>query len=251
VVLRGNRYVPIHLTDWQARYDLKYYSGKPGWLAGTEEFHRLCADTIRSGSRILEIGAGPSNPTSRFLSKLGELQGIDPDPEVFANDALARAHLLEGETFPIGEDSFDYCVSNYVVEHVRNPAMHIEEVKRVLKPGGAYIFRTPNSFHYVTLVARFTPQWFHAAVSNRARKLPSSAHDPYPTVYAMNSGAAVRRVARSTGMHVELIRYVEKEPSYGRFARPAYVLFMLYERIVNLSDLLARARANLFVVLRK
>jgi SAM-dependent methyltransferase len=181
---------------------------------------------------------------------LGEVHGLDPDPAVLSNDALTNAEILHEGDFPFETASFDYCVSNYVVEHLSRPIQHLVEVKRVLKPGGLYIFRTPNLLHYITLIARLTPHWFHRAVSNRLRGLPSSAHDPYPTVYAMNSGAAVHRAAKLTGMRVELIRYVEKEPSYGKFARPAYLGFMLYERIVNFSDLFAQARANLFVVLR-
>jgi hypothetical protein len=61
----------------------------------------------------------------------------------------------------------------------------------------------------------------------------------------------VRRNARRAGLEVESLEMVEKEPSYGMFARPLFLAFMAYERIVNASGRLAGLRANMFVVLRK
>src|SRR5947208_2909730 len=126
---RGDRTRP----PWQERYEKLFFDRSKGWVDGTEEFHQLCGRTCR-GHRILEIGAGPSNPTSRFLSTLGELHGVDPDPTVAANDALLSAYVLEGDRFPFSDEAFDCCVSNYVCEHIIEPLAHLAEVKRVLKP---------------------------------------------------------------------------------------------------------------------
>jgi SAM-dependent methyltransferase len=235
--------------SWQDRYEKILFSREEGWIDGTEEFHRLCRTTC-FGS-ILEIGPGPSNTTSRFLATLGELHGLDPDPVATTNDALLSASLLEGNRFPFSDEAFDCCVSNYVCEHVADPLMHLAEVKRVLKPGGAYVFRTVNRFHYVGLIASVTPHGFHKAIANRLRALPAGAHQPYPTLYRMNTGGAITNAASVIGLRPDEIRYVEKEPSYGRFSRVAFVLLTGYERLVNSHRLFQRIRANLFVVLRK
>jgi len=237
-------------VDWRDKYDQRFYSTDRGWVDGTREFHTLCARVITPHSRILEIGAGPSNATSRFLATLGTVTGLDPDPDVLSNDALAEATVLRGNRFPFEDRTFDACVSNYVVEHLGNPRDHLVEVRRVLKPGGAYVFRTPNLFHYVAVGARLTPHWVHLALSNRMRGLARTVHEPYPTKYRMNSSKSITLAASAAGFEVELIRYVEKEPTYGRFAKPIYLVLMLYERIVNSSPLFAGVRANLFVVLR-
>ena len=50
--------------SWQTEYLERFYSPARGWVNGTREFHELCAGAIRKGSKILEIGAGPSNRTS-------------------------------------------------------------------------------------------------------------------------------------------------------------------------------------------
>jgi ubiquinone/menaquinone biosynthesis C-methylase UbiE len=118
---------------WQERFIDHFYRGQNGWIDGTEEFHRLCAQLVRPGAAILEIGAGPSNPTSRFLATLGKLHGVDTDPSVQANDALVEASLLQDQRLPFPQETFDCCVSNYVVEHISDPELHLKEVARVLE----------------------------------------------------------------------------------------------------------------------
>jgi SAM-dependent methyltransferase len=236
---------------WQAEYLARFYDPARGWVDGTGEFHQLCASAIKRGSRILELGPGPSNQTSRFLATLGELHGLDPDPDARQNDALAGFELLTGPRYPFPDGSFGACVSNYVVEHVDDAAAHLTEVARVLAPGGAYIFRTPNRWHYVSLFASLTPHWVHELLANRLRGLPEDEHAPYPTRYVLNTRSAIERHAPRAGLRVETLRLVEKEPSYGMAARPLFLAFMAYERAVNATERAAFLRSNLFVVLRK
>jgi ubiquinone/menaquinone biosynthesis C-methylase UbiE len=204
-----------------------------------------------TGERILEIGSGPANQTSRFLSELGELHGVDISSEVLENDALVSASVLDSSTYPMDDESFALCVSNYVLEHVADPDAHFSEVWRVLKPGGAYCFRTPNRYHYVSAVSWLTPHWFHLLVANRLRNRPSDAPDPYPTHYAANTQSDIRRIAAQSGFEVEELVLIEKEPSYGMSSRFLFLTFLAYERLVNSTELAANLRVNIFAVLRK
>jgi SAM-dependent methyltransferase len=237
--------------SWQRVYVDRFYNRSRGWVDGTTEFHALCAAHIRPGSAILEIGAGPSNATSRYLSSLGSVSGVDVDAAVQSNDALTAAHVLDGDVYPFADAAFDACVSDYVLEHIEDPMAHFSEVRRVLRPGGVYVLRTPGRYHYVTLVSRLTPHAFHRAVANRLRHLAADAHDPYPTYYRANSRRALGRAAARSGLRVRELRMVEKEPAYGMAARPLFLGFMLYERVVNASALLAPIRANIFGVLER
>jgi SAM-dependent methyltransferase len=237
--------------SWQQRALDRYYDRSRGFIDGTSEFHLLCASVIPSGARILEIGSGPSNPSSDFLATLGELTGLDVDPDVRGNRALRRSSVFDGGAFPFEDGAFDACVSNYVLEHVPDPLRHLAEVHRVLRPGGPYVFRTPNRYHYVALVSWLTPHWFHTLVANKLRGLPADAHDPYPTVYAINARGAVRRAAAASGLDVELLRMIEKEPSYGMASRLLFFPLLAYERTVNASDAFAGLRSNILAVLRK
>jgi SAM-dependent methyltransferase len=239
---------------WQDAWVDRFYRSRPGWQDGTTEFHELCRACLPPGAarpRILEVGAGPTNDTSAFLATLGELHGLDVDDEVRGNVHLKSAAVVRDDRYPFDDESFDLIVSNYVVEHVRDPVAHLAEIRRTLRRGGKYAFRTPNLVHYVALVSSVLPHAAHGLLANRLRALPEDAHEPWPTVYAMNTPASVRRHAREAGLHVERLDMVEKEPSYGMYARPLFLAFMAYERLVNASGALAPLRANMFVVLAK
>ena len=236
---------------WQQAWTSRFYRSRPGWTDGTVEFFSLCRINLPRGGRILEVGAGPTNATSEFLASLGEVHGVDVSPEVHGNRHLASASLIERGRYPFPDASFDGVVSNYVVEHVEDPRSHLSEIARILRPGGRYVFRTPNLFHYVAIVSRLTSHGAHKLIANRLRDLPADSHEPWPTVYAMNTPTAVERHALSAGFAVESLALIEKEPSYGMYARPLFLAFMAYERIVNATDRLAWLRSNMFVVLRK
>jgi 2-polyprenyl-3-methyl-5-hydroxy-6-metoxy-1,4-benzoquinol methylase len=211
----------------------------------------MCSQHIGMGARILEIGAGPPNLTSEYLASIGEVHGIDIDPDVATNQALQTSTVLKENIYPFENESFDACVSNYVLEHVSDPRAHFGQVKRVLRPGGTYLFRTPNIFHYVAMVSRFTPHSFHKLVANRLRDLPREAHDPYPTVYKANSRRSIAALAAEVGLEIVDLRMVEKEPLYGLSNRVLFMCFLVYERLVNRSEVFAPLRANIFGVLKR
>ena len=235
---------------WQQAY-LDHFYGSPGHVDGTTEFHAMCAAHIPPGAAILEVGAGRSNPTSQYLSSLGRLSGLDIDPAVQSNEYLADAQLLNTKVYPFADSCFDACVSNYVIEHMADPLSHLTEISRILRPGGVYLFRTPNRYHYVSLASRLSPHGFHTAVANRLRNLREDAPDPFPTHYRLNSRQAIHCAAAQAGLRVRELRMVEKEPSYGMASRLLFVTFMLYERVVNSSALLAAFRANIFGLLER
>jgi SAM-dependent methyltransferase len=229
----------------------KYYFSKPGYTGGTKPFFDICASNIPRGSEILEIGSGPSNKTTRTLSKIGSVTGVDIDPEVLNNDACVRAEVFDGLHFPFPDNSFDACVSNWVLEHVADPRTHFNEVARVLRPGGMYCFRTPNLFHYVMLGSRLTPHFLHLNTANRLRGLNADAHDPWRTYYRANSKRRLKSLIQEVGMELNLLRLMEPEPSYGRIHPALFYPMMVYERIVNSSNLLSNLRVVIFGVCTK
>ena len=131
---------------WRDAWMERFYRSRPGWTDGTTDFHALCRAAAPAGAKILEVGAGPTNPTSAFLATLGEVHGLDVDDEVRGNVHLASSGVIEGDRYPFPDAFFDVAVSNYVVEHVGDAAVHLAEIHRVLRPGGRYLFRTPNLF---------------------------------------------------------------------------------------------------------
>jgi SAM-dependent methyltransferase len=229
----------------QALFD-RYYP-RTRFEGGTAPFFRLCRERIPPGAEILEIGAGPSNESSEMLSGIGAVTGLDVDPDVKNNRWLAHAFVFTGGRMPFADQSFDACCSNYVLEHVENPVEHFTEVARVLRPGGVYCFRTPNLFHYVYMSARLMPHSMHLLLANRLRALGQDAHDPYPTWFRSNTPGRLAKLCRAAGLEPPSISLIEPEPSYGRAHALLFYPMMAYERIVNLSNALARFRVTMLV----
>lgn len=231
----------------------KYYKSQPEWKNGTEEFHDLLKKFAGKGeTNVLEIGPGPSNRTSDFLmANTGNLDGLDIDSRAFENTALQRVMIYNGGIFPIKDETYDLVVADYVMEHVEHPEAMLNEILRVLQPEGLFVFRTPNLFHYVNLISMFTPHRFHLFVANRARARSRDSVEPYPVFYRFNSPSAIKRMGNNTGFDILELRLVEKEPSYLKFSKLAFLGGVFYERTVNKAKCLAGLRANIFGVLKK
>lgn len=97
--------------------------------------------------RLLDVGCGNGSFLA-FMKGLGwDVQGVEPDPEA-AEMARSRlqAKVLTGtlENAQLPSDYFDAVTLAHVVEHVHDPVTLLKECRRVLKPGGMVVVRTPN-----------------------------------------------------------------------------------------------------------
>src|SRR5262249_26222911 len=135
-----------------------------------------------------------------------------------------------------------------VAEHLQTPEEVFSEVCRVLKPGGVFILKTPNLFHYMPTVARLTPTSFHRFFNKLRGRKPG---DTLPTRYRCNTASALKRFALLSGLIVEDVEYIEDRPEYLRISIPLYILGILYERVVNTVPGLRGFRLVLIATLRK
>jgi SAM-dependent methyltransferase len=237
---------------WQDEYLDRYYRSRPNYVDGTTEYWGLMRTHAAPDSEVLELGCGPANRTSEFLADtFAAVDGLDIDEACHDNPSLRRAYVYDGKRWPVADESYDAIVANYVLEHVEHPKDLLREIKRVLRPGGVFVFRAPNRWHYVSLASRLTPHRVHEMLANRLRNFSEDAHDPYPTFYRMNSAGALKRLFADEGFVQQEMRSIEKEPFYGLSLKPLFLLFMLYERVVNSTAAFAWARANLLGVFRK
>jgi ubiquinone/menaquinone biosynthesis C-methylase UbiE len=220
---------------------------------GTLFFYGWMRRELPAPFRLLNLGAGPGDrlqspgfPLRDMRSAGGWVDGCDPDAAVMQNHQVDAAVVMnDPETIPFEDCTFDAVCADYVLEHVEHPRSVLTEVVRVLKPGGRFFFRTPNTRHYVSALSRFTPHWVHQHVANRARNLGASAHDPYPTFYRMNTGRSLSRLCRESGFRELELVFFEGEPSYLQFSLLTFMAGVAYERLVNAHARLAFLRANI------
>ena len=121
--------------------------------------HRLTALSGISpldGLDLLDIGCGTGANLPmlrRFAGPAGRVTGIDFSPLAlrFACDhpGLSSARLLQGDAMrlPFRDASFDVVTMFDVLEHIPDHCLALQEVLRVLRPGGRYIFSVPAYQH--------------------------------------------------------------------------------------------------------
>jgi SAM-dependent methyltransferase len=218
-------------------------------LSGTIAFYNWVRQYLQPDAIVLNLGAGPptNDPVRCLKGEAARVIGADIDPCVLRNHELDDAVLVtvDGQ-LPFPDSNFDLVLSDFVFEHVAEPRRLLSEVRRVLKRGGSFFFRTPNRYHYVTAIALMTPHWFHSLVANKARGMTADAHEPWKTFYLLNSRRAIEKEAHECGFEVIELRTYEAEPMYMQFSVPAFLLGVAYERMVNRWKALAAFRANIF-----
>jgi SAM-dependent methyltransferase len=197
----------------------------------------------------LDLGAGAGIVEQmNFKGLAASVCGVDLDPRVVSNPMLDEGRVANADRIPFEDARFDVVFSDNVLEHLEEPLQVFREVARVLKPGGVFLFKTPNKWHYMPTIARLTPHGFHQYV-NRLRG--RAEVDTFPTRYRANCLGDIKRLAGGAGLLVERVERIEGRPEYLRMAWPTYLVGLAYERLVNSTEILAPMRILLVGSLRK
>lgn len=115
---------------------------------GSDEFEKIRRVVLTDASGIvLEIGVGPGHniPLYKNVSKL---YALDPSRELIeiaktrANFSAFSVEFLNAgaESIPLQDHSVDTVVSTWTLCSVSDPKKALNEVKRVLRPQGSFIF---------------------------------------------------------------------------------------------------------------
>lgn len=113
--------------------------------------------------RGLDLGCGDGLLTRILLQEGGarEMVGIDPDPaEAEQAERLgiySAVHAVGGDQVPEPDASFDWVLSNSVLEHIEVIDPVLKEVARLLRPTGQFIFTVPGPGFHVCLRGPLTP----------------------------------------------------------------------------------------------
>jgi ubiquinone/menaquinone biosynthesis C-methylase UbiE len=128
------RFVLPRLIDWAMRRD------------DATRLRRLFVP--KAVGVVLEIGIGSGLNLPFYTSAVTRLYGLDPSGELIElarRRASAMAFPVEffnqgAEQIPLGERSVDTVVVTWSLCSVDDPAVVLTEIRRVLKPGGRFIF---------------------------------------------------------------------------------------------------------------
>jgi len=106
-------------------------------------------------SKILEVGCNVGN-FSQYINKPCEYWGIEP----FENAAkVAKTKLdkilvgfYEEVENEIPDNYFDLVIANDVIEHMKEPWLFLQDIKKKMSPNGSLVLSIPNVRYYSNLI---------------------------------------------------------------------------------------------------
>jgi phosphatidylethanolamine/phosphatidyl-N-methylethanolamine N-methyltransferase len=137
-----NENVEAAYASWASKYDMVFTMVmKPGRLAAAEAVNRL-------GGRVLDVGVGTGLELPMFSNAV-KITGVDLSEPMLqiARKRVADLNLTNVEDLRVmdamnleyGDDSFDGAVAPYVITTVPDPVRTMDEMARVVRPGGEII----------------------------------------------------------------------------------------------------------------
>jgi SAM-dependent methyltransferase len=125
--------------------------------------HKLSAGVVewldaRPGERILDLGCGDGQLTTRLAAAGANMTGVDASPAM-VEAAKARGVKAEqgpAERLPFPAGSFNAVFSNAALHWVHGQDEMMDEVRRVLKPGGRFVAEMGGHGNIAAIRVAFT-----------------------------------------------------------------------------------------------
>ena len=154
----------------------------------------------RRPGRLLDWGCG-FGQVSALLDALGVdvvaydvRPGLDaPTTERLERFPQIEAHLSSDPVvLPFASGAFDTVLSCGVLEHVEDSDGSLDEIRRVLRPGGMFfVTNLPNRWSYTEKLARLLGRYYHGRLPNDRVYTKRSARD-----LLLRHGFAVQELRR-------------------------------------------------------
>lgn len=153
------------LREWSYRYPWLY--GGIAWLAtlgvgGRTKFCQLALQDleITPEMQVLDLCCGGGEATRFLVARSANVVGLDASPAAIeqAMQKVPEAKYVQGwaEAMPFGNDQFDLVHASVALHEMRPVQLWrvLQEVHRILKPGGTFTFVDFHSpFHWFYVVS--------------------------------------------------------------------------------------------------
>ncbi|MGH1541012.1 MAG: class I SAM-dependent methyltransferase [Arenicella sp.] len=147
-----------NVANWKIASHLD--SGSPDFFAEVERYRfdklnylpKVVDYSAYANKDVLDVGCGLGTDLSRFARGGANCTGIDLSSQAIAlaeknfKQRNLHAHFkqMDGEQLEFADNSFDFIYCHTVLHFTPHPQKMINEIKRVLKPGGTALLMTIN-----------------------------------------------------------------------------------------------------------
>lgn len=141
-----------YFHDTAREYELAYESSTPRGYSFRIRRKRImeAINYLPAGSKVLDIGCGPAVYTLELLNRGLEVWGVDPAEDMisiakerFRNSDKAHFSVGIVEKMPFQNNFFDAIIAAGLFEYLDDKKSAMDEIKRVLIPGGMLISTFP------------------------------------------------------------------------------------------------------------
>jgi len=147
---------------------------------------------------VLDAGCGRKSPLVPFRGRIDRLVGGDlhePSSPMAYLDEFVVVDLCR-PAVALADSSFGLILSNFTLEHFRDPPAALANFYRWLKPGGLLVVSTVNRGHPFVAAYLALP----AAVRRRLQgSIKASEADAHPLVGACNDAATIKHALATAG----------------------------------------------------
>jgi SAM-dependent methyltransferase len=201
--------------DRQNSYRERYRAIRPGWQTSGSLLEAMVRGYATPQASVLDLGCGRGGVVELIWRNVKLAAGLDPDSPSLAGHRAPGMPILRGvgEHLPFASESFDLVVSVWVLEHLKEPLNVFREVGRVLRPGGHFVFLTPNLRNPLLVLNRIGKALPLLQTGLVSRFYGRRESDTFPVQYRANTVGAVRRLAAASGLEVAELRVVP-DPTY-------------------------------------
>ena len=126
------------------------------------------AARLARAKRVLDLGCGTGYGAAEISRSAASVTGLDISADAVAyaceNYKQPNIRVLQASAaaIPLRDASFDLVVAFEVIEHITEWRKLLEDVRRVLAPGGQLVVSTPNKSYYAESRKLSGPNPFHS-----------------------------------------------------------------------------------------
>ena len=203
----------------------KYWNDNP-CAGGSPTF----AFNSAEGTKVLEVGCGAGVDAEKFVNFGAVYTGIDLTDKAVELTKLKIGHKgrvlkMNAEQLVFPDNHFDLVYSWGVIHHAVNPEQVVNEIYRVLKPGGLFFFMLyhKHSFKYSVEIMFFRKiLWIlhHPKYRELRKQTPHPTHDQWVSWNTDNLGCPLSKVY----MIEEVIELTKSFPKLHIFTNTSWFM---------------------------